>query len=199
MNPGVSSGITRAFLNTIIFNHPFCLFEKSHSFRVVRALRLAMDNLRKGYTTVRDLGDRNDIVTRISSRIHDSAGSHDFDPVCAGLVLCTHCLAEFHRRISLKIHGAEIRMYLATDKSFPIPTISPMKNFLEFSEDKPAFIFHDNRSARISSRIHDSAGSHDFDPISWSSQRTSLPIMLKRLKGSSAACWSPCVPPIRPA
>ena len=39
------------------------------SFRVVRALRLAMDNLRKGYTTVRDLGDRNDIVISLANAV----------------------------------------------------------------------------------------------------------------------------------
>lgn len=41
------------------------------SYRVLRALKLAQDNLRKGYTTVRDLGDRNNIVISLAKAIKD--------------------------------------------------------------------------------------------------------------------------------
>lgn len=44
---------------------------QSDAYRVIRALRLAQDNLRKGYTTLRDVGDRNDIIIDLSKSIKD--------------------------------------------------------------------------------------------------------------------------------
>lgn len=41
------------------------------SYRIMRALRLAQDNLRQGYTTVRDLGDRNNITLGLAKAIAD--------------------------------------------------------------------------------------------------------------------------------
>lgn len=41
------------------------------SYRIMRALRLAQDNLRQGYTTVRDLGDRNNITLGIARAIEE--------------------------------------------------------------------------------------------------------------------------------
>lgn len=41
------------------------------AYRTMRALKLAQDNLRNGYTTVRDLGDRNNIVIGISRAIDE--------------------------------------------------------------------------------------------------------------------------------
>ena len=195
------------------------------SFRVVRALRLAMDNLRKGYTTVRDLGDRNDIVISLANAVSQDlvmapdilasgkiisptesgndffgtmyleadspmefrkavrtqyqAGADWIKVMATGAVMnpggdpgapiimedemraVCEAADYVNRPVAVHCHGANgvkiairagvrtiehssimddecIRMYLATDKSFPIPTISPMKNFLEFSEDKPA-------------------------------------------------------------
>lgn len=44
---------------------------QADSFRVIRALKLAQDNLRKGYTTLRDVGDRNDIIIELSRAIKE--------------------------------------------------------------------------------------------------------------------------------
>jgi len=44
---------------------------QSDSYRVMRALRLAQDNLKMGYTTVRDLGDRNNITLGLSQAVKD--------------------------------------------------------------------------------------------------------------------------------
>ena len=41
------------------------------AYRAMRALKLAQDNLRNGYTTVRDLGDRNNIVISIAQAIDE--------------------------------------------------------------------------------------------------------------------------------
>ena len=40
-------------------------------YRVMRALKLAQDNLKMGYTTVRDLGDRNNITLGLSQAVKD--------------------------------------------------------------------------------------------------------------------------------
>ena len=41
------------------------------AYRTMRALKLAQDNLRKGYTTVRDLGDRNNIILGLAQAIEE--------------------------------------------------------------------------------------------------------------------------------
>ena len=41
------------------------------AYRTMRALKLAQDNLRMGYTTVRDLGDRNNIIISLAQAIDD--------------------------------------------------------------------------------------------------------------------------------
>ena len=41
------------------------------AYRTMRALRLAQNNLFKGYTTVRDLGDRNNIILSLSQAIEE--------------------------------------------------------------------------------------------------------------------------------
>ena len=42
---------------------------QQESYRMMRALRLAQDNLKMGYTTVRDLGDRNNLVIGIARAV----------------------------------------------------------------------------------------------------------------------------------
>ncbi|MFI3173492.1 MAG: amidohydrolase family protein, partial [Eubacteriales bacterium] len=44
---------------------------QSDAYRSMRALRLAQDNLRKGYTTLRDVGDRNNIVVEMARAIDE--------------------------------------------------------------------------------------------------------------------------------
>ena len=41
------------------------------AYRTMRAIKLAQDNLRMGYTTVRDLGDRNNIVISVANAINE--------------------------------------------------------------------------------------------------------------------------------
>lgn len=41
------------------------------AYRAMRCLKLAQDNLRMGYTTVRDLGDRNNIVISVAQAVAD--------------------------------------------------------------------------------------------------------------------------------
>ena len=41
------------------------------AYRTMRALKLAQDNLRMGYTTVRDVGDRNNIVIHLAQAIDE--------------------------------------------------------------------------------------------------------------------------------
>ena len=40
-------------------------------YRTMSALKLAQDNLRRGYTTVRDLGDRNNIVLHMAKAVNE--------------------------------------------------------------------------------------------------------------------------------
>lgn len=190
----------------------------------MRALKLAKDNLKKGYTTLRDLGDRNDITISLSNAIEEglvmgpdilpsgriispTESGNDFfgsmyyeadspmefrkavrkqyqagakwikimatgavmnpngDPGAAIIMedeLCAVCetAAYVNLPVAVHCHGASgikmairsgvrtvehstimddecIRMYLASDQTFPIPTFSPLTNFLEFSEGKP--------------------------------------------------------------
>ena len=44
---------------------------QSDVYRSMRALKLAQDNLRRGYTTIRDLGDRGNIIIELSKAIRD--------------------------------------------------------------------------------------------------------------------------------
>ena len=44
---------------------------QSDAYRTMRALHLAQNNLAKGYTTVRDLGDRNNIILSLAKAIDD--------------------------------------------------------------------------------------------------------------------------------
>ena len=44
---------------------------QSDAFRVLRAVSLAQDNLKKGFTTLRDLGDRNNIIIDLSNAVRN--------------------------------------------------------------------------------------------------------------------------------
>lgn len=44
---------------------------QQESYRMMRALRLALDNLKMGYTTVQDLGDRNNLVIGIARAVKE--------------------------------------------------------------------------------------------------------------------------------
>lgn len=197
---------------------------QQESYRVMRALRLAQDNLKMGYTTVRDLGDRNNIVIGIARAVREGmvmapdilasgmilspteAGNDFFgdmyaeadspdsytravrrqyqlgadwikimgtgavmnpggvpgSPIIFERELKAACEAAEYvgRPVAVHCHGTEgikmcircgvrtvehssvmddecIRMYNATDKTFPIPTMSPMVNFAAHPEGKP--------------------------------------------------------------
>lgn len=198
---------------------------QSDVYRSLRALKLAQDNLRQGYTTIRDLGDRNNITIELSKAIQHGyvtgpdiltsgiiltpteSGNEFFgtmykecdspmeyrkavrrqyqlgakwikvmitgavmnpggEPGCpiiteeelmevtstARLVnrpVAVHCVGTSAIKMAIRcgVRTIEhstlmddecIRMYLASDQSFPIPTMGPMHNFLEFPEGKPA-------------------------------------------------------------
>lgn len=194
------------------------------AYRTMRALKLAQDDLRKGFTTVRDLGDRGNNVISLARAI-DEGMVMGPDVIPSGMIISpTECgndffgdmyaeadsPAEFRkavrrqyqlgaqwikvmatgavmnpggtpgapiimedelravceaadyvkRPVSIHCHGSEgikmgircgvrtiehssimddecIRMYLASDKTFPVPTVAPILNFMEFSEGKP--------------------------------------------------------------
>ena len=194
------------------------------AYRVVTALKLAQDNLRKGYTTVRDLGDRSDIVLNMAKAVNAGLVMGP-DILASGKIITpTECGNEYFgdmyleadspmefrkavrtqyqkgadwikvmatgavmnpggtpgapiimedemravcetaayvgKPVAIHCHGAAgtkmaircgvrtvehssimddecIRMYLASDQTFPIPTLAPMTNFIEFSEGKP--------------------------------------------------------------
>lgn len=197
---------------------------QSDSYRVLRALKLAQDNLKKGYTTVRDLGDRNNIVISLAKAIKDglvmgpdvlasgviitptemgndffgamyaecdsvqefrkavrkqyqlgadwikvmatgavmNPGGEPGSPIIMEEELKEVCqtAAYVNKPVSVHCHGTRgvkmaircgvrtvehstimddecVRMYKETDKTFPIPTLSPMKNFSEHSEGLP--------------------------------------------------------------
>ncbi len=95
-----------------------------NAYRVLRGLRLAQDNLKKGYTTLRDVGDRNDIIIQLAKGIR-SGYCVGPDILASGMILspteagnnflsgsrqprricqsCTHPVAE--RRRLHQIHG----------------------------------------------------------------------------------------------
>lgn len=195
-------------------------------YRGMRALKLAQDNLRRGYTTVRDLGDRNNVVLYVAKAIREglvvgpdvlasgkiitptecgneyfggmyleadspmefrkavrkqyqlgadwikvmatgavmNPGGNPGEPIIMEDEMKAVCEAANYvgRPVAIHCHGVEgtkmaircgvrtvehssimdeecIRMYLATDQTFPIPTLAPMTNFVEFSEGKPKF------------------------------------------------------------
>lgn len=203
-----------------------------NAYRVLRGLRLAQDNLKKGYTTLRDVGDRNDIIIQLAKGIRSGycvgpdilasgmilspteAGNNFFD----GMYLEADSPEEYVKavrtqwqkgadfikymgtgaimnpggepgasiisdeeleamvtaadRLGLYVaghaHGTEaiksairigvrtvehssimdeecIRMYLQTDKTFMMPTMAPMTNFLEHAQDHPAHYVEKSR------------------------------------------------------
>ena len=198
---------------------------QSDVYRSMRALKLAQDNLRRGYTTIRDLGDRGNIIIELSKAIRDQyavgpdiltsgviltpteAGNEFFGTMyrecdspmeyrkavrrqyqlgadwvkvmITGAVMnpggepgrlivtedelmevtktarlvnrpvAAHCVGTSAIKMAIRcgVRTIEhstlmddecIRMYLASGQSFPIPTMGPMHNFLEFPEGKPA-------------------------------------------------------------
>lgn len=193
-------------------------------YRTMSALKLAQDNLRRGYTTVRDLGDRNNIVLHMAKAVNEGlmlgpdilASGKIITPTESGneyfgdMYLEADSPMEFRKAVrtqyqlgadwikvmatgaimnpggtpgrpiimedelqavcdtadyvgkpvSIHCHGAEgtkmaircgvrtvehssimddecIRMYLQTDRTFPIPTISPPMIFVEQAEGMP--------------------------------------------------------------
>lgn len=56
------------------------------AYRTMTALRLAQDNLRMGYTTVRDLGDRNNIVIDVARAIREGVAVGP-DVLASGVIL----------------------------------------------------------------------------------------------------------------
>jgi len=194
------------------------------SYRIMRCLRLAQDNLRQGYTTVRDVGDRSNITIGIARAVREGmvmapdilasgmiispteAGNDFFGTMYAeadspqeftkavrrqyqlgadwikimgtgavmnpggvpgnpiiyeeelaaavraadyvGLPVAVHCHGTEGIKMCIRcgVRTVEhssimdeecIRMYKASDRSFPIPTMSPMINFTESPEGKP--------------------------------------------------------------
>lgn len=197
---------------------------QQESYRMMRALRLAQDNLKMGYTTVRDLGDRNNLVIGIACAVKEGlimgpdilasgkilspteAGNDYFEgmyaevdspdaytqavrrqyqagadwikimgtgavmnpggepgkPIIFEKELRAACEAASYTGLPVAVHchGTEgikmcircgvrtvehstlideecIRMYKASDQTFPIPTMSPMVAFTEHPEGKP--------------------------------------------------------------
>ncbi len=194
------------------------------SYRVMRCLQLAQDNLRKGYTTVRDVGDRNNITIGLARAVNEgmvvgpdiltsgviisptergneffgtmyaecdspaeftkavrrqyqlgadwikimgtgavmNPGGEPGMPIIYEEELAAACRAADYVGLPVAVHchGTEaikmcircgvrtvehssimddecIEMYANTNRSFPMPTLSPMVNFLEFPEGKP--------------------------------------------------------------
>lgn len=195
------------------------------SYRVMRCLRLAQDNLKQGYTTVRDVGDRSNITIGMAKAVNEGLvmgpdiltsgmiisptekGNEFFGAMYAeadsadqftkavrrqyqlgadwikimgtgavmnpggepgmpiiyeeelraavraadyvGLPVAVHCHGTEAIKMCIRcgVRTVEhssimddecIEMYKASDRSFPMPTMSPMVNFLEFPEGKPA-------------------------------------------------------------
>ncbi len=206
------------------------------SYRTLRALKLAQDNLKKGYTTIRDVGDRNNIIINLAQAVEEGlvvapdilpsgkiisptemgneffgsmyleadsplefrkvvrqqyqAGAKWIKVMGTGAIMnpggepgssiimeeelkevCD--TAKFlNRPVSVHCHGSEaikmcircgvrtiehssimddecIKMYLNSTDSFPIPTLAPMTNFLEFSEGKPSHYVEKANKMRV--------------------------------------------------
>lgn len=196
----------------------------TEAYRTMRALKLAQDDLRKGFTTVRDLGDRGNNVISLAHAIDEGlvmgpdvipsgmiitpteSGNDFFGAMYAEAdspvefrkavrrqyqlgaqwikVMATGAVMNpggtpgapiimedelkavcetadyIHRPVAIHCHGTDgikmgircgvrtiehssvmddecIRMYLESDKTFPVPTVAPVLNFVEFSENKP--------------------------------------------------------------
>ncbi|MGF6376647.1 imidazolonepropionase-like amidohydrolase [Clostridiales Family XIII bacterium PM5-7] len=194
-------------------------------YRLMRCLRLAQDNLKQGYTTVRDVGDRENITIGMARAVNEGMvmgpdiltsgmiisptekGNEFFGTMYAeadsvdemtkavrrqyqlgadwikimgtgavmnpggvpgmpiiyeeelaaavraadyvGLPVAVHCHGTEAIKMCIRcgVRTVEhssimdeecIRMYKASEQSFPMPTMSPMVNFLEFPEGKPA-------------------------------------------------------------
>lgn len=194
------------------------------AYRTMRCLRLAQDNLKMGYTTVRDLGDRNNIVLSVAKAIREGlaagpdilasgkilspteSGNNFFEGMYAeadspqaftkavrrqyqlgadwikimgtgavmnpggvpgspiiyeeelqaacraaayvDLPVAVHCHGEEGTKMCIRcgVRTVEhasllddecIAMLKESQQTFPIPTLSPTVNFLEFSEGKP--------------------------------------------------------------
>ena len=99
------------------------------AYRVIRALQLAQDNLRKGYTTLRDVGDRNDIVIDLAKAVRDGlcvapdilASGRILSPTEAGnnffgdMYLEADSPAEYTRAVRLqRQRGADWIKYMGT-------------------------------------------------------------------------------------
>lgn len=197
---------------------------QSDVYRAMRALRLAQDHLRHGFTTLRDLGDRNNIIIETAKAIEDKLvvgpdilpsgailsptemgneffgtmyvecdspmeyrkavrrqyqlGAQWIKVMLTGAVMnpggepgraivtedelqeicntarlvnrpvSVHCAGTSAIKMAIRcgcrtiehstlMDDECIQMYLNTDQSFPIPTMSPMRNFLEFPDGKP--------------------------------------------------------------
>lgn len=197
---------------------------QTNSYRVLRALKLAQNLLVKGYTTIRDVGDRDNIVIDLAKSIDEGlhvgpsilASGKIISPTEIGneffgtMYLEANSITEFRKAVRLQYqrganlikvmgtgavmnpggkpgasiileeelkevcdtarlvnlpvavhcHGTEaikmcirngvrtiehstimddecIEMYKNTNESFAMPTMSPMTNFIEFSEGKP--------------------------------------------------------------
>lgn len=198
--------------------------EQPDAYRTMRCLRLAQDNLKMGYTTVRDLGDRNNIVISVAKAIREGlavgpdvlasgailspteAGNDFFGTMYVeadspdaftravrrqyqlgadwikimgtgaimnpggvpgtpiiyeeelqaackaaayvGMPVAVHCHGEEGTKMCIRagVRTVEhasllddecIRMFKESGQTFPILTLSPSVNFLEFSEGKP--------------------------------------------------------------
>lgn len=194
------------------------------SYRVMRALRLAQDNLKMGYTTVRDVGDRNNITLGLSQAVKDglvvapdiltsgmiisptemgneyfgamyleadspdeyvkyvrrqyqlgadwikimgtgaimNPGATPGVPIIFERELQAACEAAdyVNRPVAVHCHGTDaikmcircgvrtvehsslmddecIEMYLKTNKTFPVPTASPVIDFVEHADNRP--------------------------------------------------------------
>lgn len=195
------------------------------SYRIMRCLKLAQDNLRQGYTTVRDVGDRSNITIGMARAVNEgmvmgpdiltsgmilsptekgndffgdmyaeadskdaftravrrqyqlgadwikimgtgavmNPGGEPGRPIIyeeelaaavraadyAGLPVAVHCHGTEGIKMCIRcgVRTVEhssimddecIRMYKESDRSYPIPTLSPLVNFIESPEDKPA-------------------------------------------------------------
>lgn len=197
---------------------------EADSYRIMRCLRLAQENLKQGYTTIRDVGDRSNITIGMAKAINEGMimgpdiltsgmiisptemGNDYFGDMYAeanspceftkavrrqyqlgadwikimgtgavmnpggepgmpiiyeeelqaavraadyvGLPVAVHCHGTEAIKMCIRsgVRTVEhssimdeecIRMYKSSETSFPMPTLSPMVNFLEFPEDKP--------------------------------------------------------------
>lgn len=195
------------------------------SYRIMRCLKLAQDNLKQGYTTVRDVGDRSNITIGMARAVNEgmvmgpdiltsgmilsptekgndffgdmyaeadskdaftravrrqyqlgadwikimgtgavmNPGGEPGRPIIyeeelaaavraadyAGLPVAVHCHGTEGIKMCIRcgvrtvehssiMDDACISMYKESDRSYPIPTLSPLVNFIESPEDKPA-------------------------------------------------------------